>query len=210
MKASCKKWLEGIFKNWLELQNWQMRNLKVRFCEMCFFTKFPVLRGSQKPKVGISACLLGCPVRYDGQNKLDLLFAGELSKQIDWVPICPETAFGLPTPRESIQLEGDPENPSLRKVNSRDDLSNTYRDFCRCKVAKLPPLAGFVFKAKSPSCGMRVSVHNQETITGYAPGFFASAWLQSHPDLPSAEAEELHDPAKLQEFLDKVSLSGSF
>ena len=156
-----------------------------------------------KVLVGISACLLGRPVRYDGKDKFDPLFAEKLAKWIEWVPVCPETEFGLPVPREPIQLEDDPEQPELRGVSSGNCLSCAMRAFCRHRAEELGEQnpAGFVFKAKSPSCGLQVAVHRGGEIVGHAPGFFAAAWMERHPELPAVEAEALHDPAALGEFL---------
>lgn len=161
-----------------------------------------------KMRVGISLCLLGHPVRYDGRDKFDPLPARELAEWIEWVPVCPETEFGLPTPREPIQLEDDPDRPELRGVRSGTCLSCAMRAFCCRRAQELGNLglAGFVFKAKSPSCGLHTAVHRGEAIVGYAPGLFAAAWMELHPELPAVEAEALHDPAVLGEFLAKLKI----
>lgn len=159
-----------------------------------------------KPRIGISACLLGQPVRYDGRDKLDPLLAAELAKRVEWVPVCPETEFGLPVPREPIQLEGDPARPELRGVRSGCELTCGMRAFCRRRAEGLRGLTGFVFKANSPSCGMCVAVRRGGEIAGHAPGFFAAAWLELHPELPAAEAETLHDPETLRKFLSRLQL----
>lgn len=161
-----------------------------------------------KVRVGISACLLGRPVRYDGRDKFDPLLAETLAARIEWIPVCPETEFGLPVPREPIQLEDDPSRPELRGVHSGCSLSCAMRAFCRRRVDELGEfdLAGFVFKAKSPSCGLHVAVfHGGETV-GRAAGLFAAAWMERHPELPVVEAETLHDPAALEEFLAKLKI----
>ena len=161
-----------------------------------------------KVRVGISACLLGRPVRYDGRDKFDPLLATELAELVEWVPVCPETEFGLPVPREPIQLEDDPLLPELRGIRSGKCLGCAMRAFCRRRAEELGmlELAGFVFKAKSPSCGLRVAVHRGEQTIGFAPGFFAAAWLELHPELPAVEAESLHDPEARKAFFAKLKL----
>jgi len=160
----------------------------------------------KKPRVGISACLLGRPVRYDGRDKFDPLAAETLAGRIEWVPVCAETEFGLPTPREPIQLEDDPAAPELRTVHSRRTLTAGMRAFCARRAAELDELAGFVFKRNSPSCGLFVPVHRGDSVIGEASGLFAAAWCGLHPDLPAVEAEALHDPAALREFLARIGL----
>jgi len=160
-----------------------------------------------KPRVGISRCLLGFPVRYDGRDKFDPLLAETLAERIEWVPVCPEMEFGLPVPREPIQLEGNPASPELRGVDSRGDHTAAMRAFSARRAAELGELEGFVFKRKSPSCGLCVPVHAEDgSVCGTAPGLFASKWLLLHPGLPVAEAEELHDETRLRAFLDRLGL----
>ncbi len=155
----------------------------------------------KKPRLGISACLLGHAVRYDGRDKYDPLLVERLAEFIEWVPVCPEVEFGFPVPRESIRLEGDREAPALRGVFSLQDHTVAMREFCRCRVAALGLLGGFVFKSKSPSCGLAAPVYTNDAATGTAAGIFAAAWLAAHPGLPAIEAELLHDETRLHEFL---------
>ena len=115
-----------------------------------------------KPKVGISACLLGRRVRYDGRDKFDPLPAEVLAGRIEWVPVCPEVESGLPVPREPIQLEGDPAAPELRGVRSHAELTGMMCAFCERRAAELDGLSGFVFKSRSPSCGLAVPVYGAD------------------------------------------------
>lgn len=157
----------------------------------------------RKLRIGVSACLLGRPVRYDGRDKLDPLLAEMAGRDgVEWVPVCPEVEFGFPVPREPIQLEGDPAAPELRSVHTRREFTAAMREFCARRVRELGPLDGFVFRRNSPSCGLCVPVHAPDgTVAGHAPGFFAAAWQEAHPALPAAEAEALHDDAARQKFL---------
>lgn len=155
-----------------------------------------------KPKVGISACLLGRRVRYDGRDKFDPLPAEVLAGRIEWVPVCPEVESGLPVPREPIQLEGDPAAPELRGVRSHAELTGMMCAFCERRAAELDGLSGFVFKSRSPSCGLAVPVYGADgAAAGSAPGFFAAAWRKRYPGLPAVEAEALHDETCLWRFL---------
>lgn len=160
----------------------------------------------RKLRLGISACLLGRPVRYDGRDKLDAQLAGIPADEVEWVPVCPEVEFGLPVPREPIRLEGNPAAPELRSVQTRRKLTAAMREFCRRRVRELGPLDGFVFKRNSPSCGRNVPVYAADgSVAGYAPGFFAAAWKELHPALPAAEAEELHDETARNEFFARLN-----
>src|SRR5439155_147061 len=113
-------------------------------------------------RLGISACLLGHEVRYDGGHKRDPFLAETLGRFVEWVPVCPEVELGLGVPREPIRLEGDPAAPRLVAVNNRRDLTRAMTRFARARAEQLArlDLVGYVFKKDSPSCGLRrVPVH---------------------------------------------------
>jgi uncharacterized protein YbbK (DUF523 family) len=99
-------------------------------------------------RLGISTCLLGERVRYDGGHKLDRFLVHALGLYMEWVPVCPEVEMGLPTPREPIHLEGDPQNPRLVSIKSREDLTERMKAWARQRVEELAQvgLHGFVFK----------------------------------------------------------------
>src|SRR6266436_4047539 len=125
-------------------------------------------RGSFLPmaplRLGISACLLGHEVRWDGGHKRDHFLAETLGRFVEWVPVCPEVELGLGVPREPIRLEGDPAAPRLVAANSRRDLTRAMTRLARARAAELArlDLVGYVFKKDSPSCGMeRVRVHGE-------------------------------------------------
>ena len=109
-------------------------------------------------KIGISSCLLGNKVRYDGQHKLDRFLRDELGAFVEWVPACPEMECGLPVPREAMRLVGDdPEAPRLMTNKNFIDLTEQMESFVKIKLEELDKenLRGFVFKSKSPTSGMR-------------------------------------------------------
>src|SRR6059036_66191 len=113
-------------------------------------------------RLGISACLLGQAVRYDGGHKRDPFLAETLGRFVEWVPVCPEVELGLGVPREPIRLEGDAAAPRLVAAKSRRDLTRAMTRLARARAEQLArlDLVGYVFKKDSPSCGVeRVRVH---------------------------------------------------
>ena len=107
-------------------------------------------------RVGVSACLLGEPVRYDGRHKRDAFLTDVLGKHVEWVPVCPELEVGMGVPRESVRLEGDVDAPRMVGVRSRIDHTAAMRRFAAERVRQLAALdlQGYVFKKGSPSCGL--------------------------------------------------------
>src|SRR5919198_664330 len=91
-------------------------------------------------RVGVSACLLGQEVRWDGAHKRDRVVTGLLGRHVEWVPVCPEVEVGLGVPREPIRLEGDPERPRLVAPGSGRDLTAAMARFARRRLAKLARL----------------------------------------------------------------------
>src|SRR5213594_299566 len=113
-------------------------------------------------RLGISACLLGHEVRYDGGHKRDPFLAATLARFVEWVPVCPEVELGLGVPREPIRLTGQAGAPRLVGESSGRDFTRAMLAFAGARVAGLEirRLSGFVLKKGSPSCGMeRVPVH---------------------------------------------------
>ena len=110
-----------------------------------------------KIKIGISSCLLGNAVRYDGGHKHDHFLADTLGRHVDWVPVCPEASCGLGIPREIMSLEGDPASPRIRTVWTGVDHTPLLQKWIKGELAVLADIgiSSFVFKARSPSCGVR-------------------------------------------------------
>jgi uncharacterized protein YbbK (DUF523 family) len=159
------------------------------------------------PRIGISACLLGRPVRYDGGHKLDAYLRDVLGKFVEWVPVCPEAECGLGVPREAMRLVGDIDSP--RRVTRATGIDHTDRlkAWAETRLEELAkePLDGFVLKARSPSCGMRVEVFDKSgKPCGLAPGLFARALPARFPLLLVVEDEDLRDEARRGEFLRRV------
>lgn len=162
----------------------------------------------EKIRLGISTCLLGKPVRFDGGHKLDRFLVDTLGQYVEYVPVCPEVECGLGTPRESMRLVGDPGNPRL--VTSRTNIDHTERmtRFARKRVAELEQedLAGYIFKGGSPSSGMeRVKVYDPNGVpakTGV--GIFARIFMEHFPFLPVEEEGRLLDPKLRENFVERI------
>jgi len=150
---------------------------------------------STKIKIGASSCLLGNAVRYDGGHKLDPYLRDILGRLVEWVPICPEVEAGLTVPREPMQLSGDPAAPRLLTIQTGIDHTERLAQWAQARLVRLEKeeLCGFVFKARSPSCG----VHDTQIAASYGrtagpgPGLFAAAFMLRFPSLPVEDEERL-------------------
>jgi uncharacterized protein YbgA (DUF1722 family)/uncharacterized protein YbbK (DUF523 family) len=160
-------------------------------------------------KIGISSCLLGEKVRYDGGHKLDPFLKDTLGRYLEWVPVCPEVESGLPVPREAMRLTGDPQSrPRLMTVNSRIDHTNRMLRWVK-RTAAAPAregLCGHVFKARSPSCGLSgVKLYTPHgTLLGSGPGLYAGMFVERFPALPVEEEGRLYNPAVRENFIERV------
>jgi uncharacterized protein YbgA (DUF1722 family)/uncharacterized protein YbbK (DUF523 family) len=163
---------------------------------------------SEKIRVGISSCLLGAPVRFDGGHKHDRYITDTLGQFFDFVPVCPEVECGLGTPRESMHLEGDPAAPRLITSRTRIDVTKQMVRWATRRATELEgeDLCGFIFKANSPSSGMeRVRVYNDRGVPAKAGvGVFAGLFIRRFPLLPTEEEGRLHDPALRENFIERV------
>ncbi|MDZ8117581.1 YbgA family protein [Pontiella agarivorans] len=162
----------------------------------------------EKIRIGISSCLLGAKVRFDGQHKQDSYITGTLSHWFEFVPVCPEVELGLGIPRETIRLEGDPENPRLVKTKSGEDLTDSMKAYCRKRVAALSKeeLGGYILKSRSPSCGMeRVKVYSKKGMpSNKGRGIYADELVKRFPLIPVEEEGRLNDPALRERFIEQV------
>jgi len=157
--------------------------------------------------IGVSSCLLGEPVRYDGGHRQDRYISDTLGRFFRFVPVCPEVGCGLPIPREAMRLEGDPASPRLMTVRTRIDLTERMSAYCREKVAELEDagLCGFIFKKNSPSSGLwRVKVYNNGMPAKSGSGLFAAAMARRFPLLPMEEEGRLNDAALRENFIERV------
>jgi uncharacterized protein YbgA (DUF1722 family)/uncharacterized protein YbbK (DUF523 family) len=158
--------------------------------------------------IGISSCLLGNSVRYDGGHKHDRYLTGTLGRWFSFVPVCPEVECGLPVPREAMHLVGDPEDPRLVTIRSGVDHTARMKRWAKQRVAKLEQadLCGFIFKSRSPSSGMRgVKIYDDSGMPrATGSGIFARAFLKRFPLLPVEDEGRLHDPVLRENFIERV------
>lgn len=158
-----------------------------------------------KIRVGISACLVGDKVRYDGNHKRDAYITGTLGQVFEFVPVCPEVAIGMGVPRPPIRLVGDPLSP--RAVGVKDaalDVTEALRDYGRRKAAELESISGYIFKSRSPSCGMQgVAVHGGASGARSA-GLYAREIMTRHTLLPVEEEGRLGDPVLRENFITRI------
>jgi uncharacterized protein YbgA (DUF1722 family)/uncharacterized protein YbbK (DUF523 family) len=162
----------------------------------------------RKIKLGISTCLLGENVRFDGGHKLDRFLTDTLGQYVEYVPVCPEVECGLPVPRESMHLEGDLDSPRLVTSRTKQDMTEKMVNWARRRVNELEKegLMGFIFKSDSPSSGMeRVRVYNEKGMpVKKGVGMFAKAFMEHFPLLPVEEEGRLHDPKLRDNFIERI------
>lgn len=159
-------------------------------------------------RLGVSTCLLGEPVRFDGGHKLDRFVRDTLGRYVEFVPVCPEVECGLSIPREAMHLSGDPDAPRLVTVRTGKDLTDQMRSWAAGRVGELEgeQLCGFIFKSNSPSSGMeRVKLHDANHIPSpRGVGLFARAFMDHFPLLPVEEDGRLHDAGLRENFIERI------
>jgi uncharacterized protein YbbK (DUF523 family) len=164
-----------------------------------------------RPRVGISRCLAGDEVRYDGGHKRNDGILESLGRVVEWVMVCPEVEAGMGTPREPIELVARPDGvrsgSTLARaigVRTGQDWTDTLAVYAARRAAGLKELglAGFVLKARSPSCGPVYWNGSTPFLEiGDMRGLFAQALLDAMPDLVIADEDELADPVRRAAFL---------
>ncbi len=164
-------------------------------------------------RIGISSCLLGERVRYDGGHKLDSFLADTFGQFVEWVPVCPEVECGLPVPREAMRLVGGPDAPRLVANHSGTDHTERMVKWAHEKIECLRSagLCGFIFKSKSPSSGMQgVEVYTPSGApAGSGVGIFARIFINSFPLLPVEDDIRLRDPFLRESFIERVFFAGA-
>ena len=157
--------------------------------------------------VGISSCLLGQSVRYDGGHKRDAYLVDVLAKYFDFLPFCPEVAIGMGTPRPPIRLVGDVASPRAVGVKVENlDVTNELLDYAQSVMANPPRISGYIFKRGSPSCGMeRVKVYDPKGMpVGKSSGLYAGVVMRTMPLMPVEEEGRLNDPVLRDSFVTRV------
>lgn len=159
-------------------------------------------------RIGVSSCLLGEPVRFDGGHKHDRYLTGTLSKYLEFVPVCPEVEAGFPVPRETFRLVGDPDKPRFMTTRSQIDHTERMTEWAERRVRELEKenLCGFIFKSDSPSSGlMRVKVYNAKGMAEKkGVGVFARAFVRHFPLLPVEEEGRLNDANLREMFIEQI------
>ncbi|MBM4145600.1 MAG: DUF523 and DUF1722 domain-containing protein [Nitrospira sp.] len=162
----------------------------------------------QKIKIGISTCLLGEKVRYDGGHKLDRYITDTLGHYFEWFPVCPEVEYGLPVPRESMHLIGDPASPRIVTIRTGVDHTEGMKKWATDKLTKLEKenLCGFISKSKSPSSGIGgIKVYASSGIpSNKGTGIFGGAFMRYFPLIPVIDDGRLHNPNLRENFIEQV------
>ena len=159
-------------------------------------------------RIGISACLLGENVRYDGGNKLDRFLTQTFGQYFEWIPVCPEVEMGMGTPRPTMRLEQVQDEVWMIMPDNGRDLTVAMRKFARARLRQLAQenLSGYVLKSNSPSCGLlRVPVYGSGGIPRRnGRGLFAKALSEKFPGLPIEEEGRLSDPRLRENWIERV------
>jgi uncharacterized protein YbgA (DUF1722 family)/uncharacterized protein YbbK (DUF523 family) len=161
-----------------------------------------------KIRLGISSCLLGEPVRYDGGHKRDRFLTETLGQYVEYVPVCPEVECGMPVPREAMHLVGEIKSPRLVTVKTGIGKTRQMTVWAQKRVVELEKerLMGFIFKSDSPSSGMeRVKIYQEKGMAvRKGVGLFARRFMEHFPLLPVEEEGRLHDPTLRENFIERV------
>ncbi|MDT8436033.1 MAG: DUF523 and DUF1722 domain-containing protein [Gemmatimonadota bacterium] len=164
--------------------------------------------GVEPLRLGVSACLLGREVRYDGGHKRDRFLTDVLGPYVRWVPVCPEVEIGMGTPRPTIRLERDGERVRLVMPSTGEDLTRRMENWSAERVGRLAELdlCGYVLKKDSPTCGMeRVKLWDANDVPARdGTGVFAGVLLRELPHLPVEEEGRLNDPGLREAFITRI------
>ena len=164
-------------------------------------------------RLGVSSCLLGRPVRYDGGHKRDRFLTDVLAGFVDWVPVCPEVEAELGVPRPAMRLERRRGEVRLVEIASGRDHTRRLERFAAGRVRELRrlELCGYVLKRGSPSCGVtRVGISGEQAEprsgdrSGPRHGLYASALIEAFPHLPIEEEGRLSEARHRECFIERV------
>ncbi len=161
-----------------------------------------------KPRLGVSTCLLGENVRYDGAEKRDPVLLGAFGDHVEWVPVCPEVECGMTVPRDPMHLADDPDSPRLVTTATGEDQTGRMQTWIRSRLDELAreDLWGFVLKSRSPSCGTGavpvLSATGEQA--GESAGLFAAAVAGRFPLLPVADERSLRDDSMWDNFIERL------
>lgn len=163
---------------------------------------------NEKIKIGVSSCLLGEEVRWNGGHKRDRYVTDVLGEFFDWEPVCPEVEVGMGTPRETVQLQGSLKAPKMIGTQTGQDWTPSMRAYSAKRVKEMDRanLCGFIFKAQSPSCGIsRIKIYkNAAPIAHNGSGLFAASFRKQCPLVPVEEEGRLYDAKLRDNFIVRV------
>ena len=167
------------------------------------------LSSEERPiRLGVSSCLLGNEVRFDGGHKRDRFVTDLLGRFVEWVPVCPEVEVGMDTPRPALRLVGDEDSVRMVEIKSGLDHTKAMKRYSAQRVRALRglDLCGYILKKDSPSCGMtRVKVYgNKGMATRQGRGLYASVLMEAYPNLPCEDEGRLNDPKLRENFIERV------
>ncbi|KTC85056.1 YbgA family protein [Legionella brunensis] len=166
-----------------------------------------VTKNDNRIVIGVSSCLLGERVRFDGGHKRDSYLCDLLANYVDFLPICPEVAIGMGTPRPPVRLIGNAQSPSMVDIkNPNKDYTAAMLNFSQNIMKQLQNISGYILKSKSPSCGLkRVKIYQDQ---GQAPrmgqGIYAKTLTEYYPWLPIEEEGRLNDPHLRENFIERL------
>jgi uncharacterized protein YbgA (DUF1722 family)/uncharacterized protein YbbK (DUF523 family) len=163
----------------------------------------------EKIKIGMSSCLLGEEVRWDGDHKYDQYVRDVLGSYFDYVSICPEVDVGMGVPRETVALYGTLENPKMITKRSKTDWTKKMNHYTKDRIHELTKenLCGYVFKSKSPSCGIgKVPIYSEfgSSRIRYGSGMFTSSFIKAFPLVPVEDEGRLHDQVTRENFIVRI------
>jgi uncharacterized protein YbgA (DUF1722 family)/uncharacterized protein YbbK (DUF523 family) len=162
-----------------------------------------------KIKIGVSSCLVGEKVRWNGEHKQDRFVREVLAGYFEYIPVCPEVEVGMGIPRETVALYGTLEKPRMISRKTQTDWTKEMRHYIKGRIHQLTrdDLCGYIFKSKSPSCGLgRVPVHTEvgSSRVRHGNGMFADAFIEKFPWVPTEDEGRLNDPRIRENFIVRV------
>jgi uncharacterized protein YbgA (DUF1722 family)/uncharacterized protein YbbK (DUF523 family) len=161
-----------------------------------------------KIRIGISSCLLGLKVRYDGGHAHDRYITETLGRYFTWITVCPEVEYGLPVPREAMHLAGIPQSPHIVTIRTGIDHTAGMLEWTDNTLSWLEHenLCGFIFKSKSPSSGITgVKIYSRDGVpVAQGAGIFGGAFMRRFPLIPVIDEGRLHDPVLRENFIERV------
>jgi len=186
----------------------QAGNIDTRLSARKAVTSMNRTGNPKKIPVGISSCLLGEPVRYDGGHKYDPLINTQLAELFAFRPSCPEMAIGLGVPRAPVQLVSTERGVRVRGVHNPElDVTRKLQEYGNSRATELTDICGYIFKSRSPSCGMAgVAIWTAQGVQAGldGSGAFAATLISARPGLPVTDEVCLQNPRQRVQFIEAV------